>query len=157
MRDIQTPAKKDIPPTRTACKRGRNNEEESDFIHIIYDKFISHVHEAIWRLQRCAGNYWYDKSNLLNPIGILSVVLFLAGVWIPFHNESVNKILGAMGVIGIVVSEIYQFFTWHIATITGEMSLQNSLNLAYPEFYIGLAVSVLMIMAYFIIDKVMEE
>lgn len=35
--------------------------------------------------------------NLLNPIGILSVVLFLAGVWIPFHNKSVNKILGAMG------------------------------------------------------------
>ena len=96
--------------------------------------------------------------NLLNPIGILSVVLFLAGVWIPFHNKSVNKILGAMGGgIGIVVSEIYQFFTWHIATITGEMSLQNSLSLAYPEFYIGLAVSVLMVMAYFIIDKVMEE
>ena len=56
-----------------------------------------------------------------------------------------------------MVSEIYQFFTWHIATITGEMSLQNSLSLAYPEFYIGLVVSVLMIMAYFIIDKVMEE
>ena len=81
--------------------------------------------------------------NLLNPIGILSVVLFLAGVWTPFHNKSVNKILGAMGVIGIVIS--------------GELSLQNSLSLAYPEFYIGLAVSVFMVMAYFIIDKVVEE
>lgn len=91
--------------------------------------------------------------NLLNPIGILSVVLFAAGVWIPFTHIVVNKLLGALGVIGIVVSEIYKFFTWHILTVTGEISLQNSLSLAYPEFYIGLAVSLAMVIAYFVINK----
>lgn len=95
--------------------------------------------------------------NLLNPIGILSVVLFVAGVWISFRNKSVNKILGAIGVSGIVVSEIYKFFTWHILTITRRMSLQNSINLAYPAFYIGLVVSLIMIITYFVIDKLVKE
>lgn len=95
--------------------------------------------------------------NLLNPIGILSVILFAAGVWMPLRNKFVNKILGAIGVIGIVVSEIYQFFSWHILTITGKISLQDSLNLAYPEFYIGLVISLLMVIAYFVIDKLVKE
>lgn len=95
--------------------------------------------------------------NLLNPIGILSAVLFAVGVWISFSNKMINKILAVMGVIGIVFSEIYTFFTWHIVTITGRMSLQNSINLAYPEFYIGLVVSFIMIIAYFIIDKSVKE
>lgn len=95
--------------------------------------------------------------NLLNPIGILSAVLFVVGVWISFRNKIINKILAVIGVIGIVLSEIYKFFTWHIVTITGGMSLQNSINLAYPAFYIGLAVSLIMIIAYFVIDKSVKE
>lgn len=95
--------------------------------------------------------------NLFNPIGILSTVLFVIGVWIPFQKTIVNKILGAVGVIGIVVSEIYTFFTWHFQTITGEISLQNSLSLAYPEFYIGLIVSVIMVIVYFAINNFARE
>lgn len=95
--------------------------------------------------------------NLLNPVGILSAVLFAIGVWISFSNKIINKILAVMGVIGIVFSEIYKFFTWHIVTITGRMSLQNSINLASPAFYIGLVVSLIMIIAYFVIDKSVKE
>lgn len=95
--------------------------------------------------------------NLFNPIGILSAALFIIGVWLPFHNKNVHKILGAVDVIGMVVSEIYQFFTWHILTITGELSLQNSLRFAYPEFYIGLAVSLAIVTAYFVIGKFVKE
>lgn len=91
--------------------------------------------------------------NLLNPIGILSVALFAAGVWVPLRHTIVNKILGAMGVIGMVVSEIYQFCTWYLPTITGEMNLQKSFELAYPEFYIGLAASLVMVITYFIMNK----
>lgn len=91
--------------------------------------------------------------NLLNPIGILSVILFIAGVWLPFKQEIINKILGVLGTLGIVASEIYKFFTWHVMTITGEMSIQNSIEFAFPEFYIGLVVSLIMIVAYFVIDK----
>ena len=95
--------------------------------------------------------------NLLSPIGIVSIIAFFTGVWVHFENNKINKILGAVGVIGIVVSEIFEFLTWHIQTITGEMSLQNSFRLAYPEFYIGLVISILKIVLYFNIDKFIKE
>ena len=92
--------------------------------------------------------------NLLNPIGIISVILFAVGVWAAFEKPLVGKLLGALGTIGIVISEIYKFFTWHVMTITGEISLQNSLTLAFPEFYFGLAFSLAMVVVYFIIDGI---
>lgn len=91
--------------------------------------------------------------NLLNPVGILSVALFVIGVWVPFQKESTGMLLGAAGTIGIVVSEVYQFFTWHVLTITGEVSLRHSIQFAFPEFYFGLAVSLVMVIAYFVIGK----
>lgn len=60
--------------------------------------------------------------NLLNPIGMVSVILFAVGVWFPFKEQVVGKSLGVLGTIGIVVSEIYKFFTWHVMNITGEVS-----------------------------------
>ena len=95
--------------------------------------------------------------NLFNPVGIVSVLLFIVGIWLPFKNIKVNKALSILGVIGIVVSEIYQFLTWHIQNITGEISIQNSINFAFPEFYIGLVISLIMVIAYFVIDKIVKE
>ena len=89
--------------------------------------------------------------NLLNPIGIIAVALFVIGVWVPFKKEIIGKTLGALGVIGIVASEVYKFFTWHVLTITGELSLQHSIRFAFPEFYIGLVVSLAMVITYFIV------
>ena len=95
--------------------------------------------------------------NLLNPIGIISMLLFFAGVWASFENERTNKILSILGTIGIVVSEIYEFFTWHIMNITGKMSIQNSIEFAFPEFYVGLLISLIMIFVYLCIDKIVKE
>ena len=91
--------------------------------------------------------------NLLNPIGMIAVALFIVGIWVPFKNQSVGKLLGALGTTGIVVSELYKFFTWHVLTITGEVSLQHSITFAFPEFYFGLGVSLVMVIAYFVMDK----
>lgn len=91
--------------------------------------------------------------NLLNPIGIVSVIMYVVGVWYPFKKGSIWKTLGALGAIGIVVSEVYIFFTWHVMNITGEISIYNSIKFAFPEFYIGLGISVLMVVVYFVIDK----
>ena len=95
--------------------------------------------------------------NLINPIGIISVILFMLGVWLPIKKEKISKLLGGIGVIGIVISEIYKFFTWHIANITGEISIQNSIEFAFVEFYIGLAISLVMVFIYFFIDKIIKE
>ena len=91
--------------------------------------------------------------NLVNPIGIMAVALFLIGVWMPFKKEIVGRILSVLGTVGIVISEIYKFFTWYALTITGEISLQNSIRFAFPEFYFGLVVSLAMVVAYFVIDR----
>ena len=91
--------------------------------------------------------------NLLNPIGMVSVILFAVGVWFPFKEQVVGKRLGALGTIGIVVSEIYKFFTWHVMNITGEVSIHKSIRFAFAEFYIGLVISILMVVTYFVIDK----
>lgn len=91
--------------------------------------------------------------NLLNPIGIVSVVLFIVGVWVPMKKPDFNKVMGILGTVGIVISEIYKFFTWYVMTITGEINLQHSMQLAFPEFYIGLVVSIIMIVVYIVVEK----
>lgn len=95
--------------------------------------------------------------NLLNPIGIVSVFMFLMSVLCDFKNQKVCRFLGAAGVTGIVVSELYQYFTWYTLTITGETSLQHSINLAFPEFYFGLAVSIVMVVVYFTVSFKNEQ
>ena len=94
--------------------------------------------------------------NLFNPIGIISVLSFIVGVWVSFKHKKINKILGTLGTIGIVVSEIYNFFTWHIMNITGKMSIHNSIEFVFPEFYVGLAISLIMIFVYLCIDKIVN-
>ena len=91
--------------------------------------------------------------NLLNPIGVSAAILFLVGVWFSFQKKAINNILCILGTVGIVVSEIYKFFTWHVMTITGEISFENSIRLAFPEFYIGLVISCMMVVIYFVIDR----
>ena len=95
--------------------------------------------------------------NLFNPIGALAAIVYFIGVWASFKNAFINKLLCISGTIGIVVSEIYKFFNWHVLTITGEVSFKNAVRFAFPEFYFGLAVSSLMVFAYIILDKKLKE
>lgn len=94
--------------------------------------------------------------NLFNPIGIASAAIFCLGVWAPLKRAAVGAALRAAGAAGVVVSEVYTFFTWHVMNITGEMSVQNSVRLAFPEFYLGLTVSLAMLAACFVIDRKMQ-
>ena len=95
--------------------------------------------------------------NLLNPIGLAAAVTYLVGVWAPFRKKNLNTVLGAVGCIGMVVSEVYRFFTWHTLTITGEISLQHSIRFAFPEFYAGLCVSLAMVVLYLVITLKVKE
>ena len=95
--------------------------------------------------------------NLLNPIGLTAAATFFVGVWVPFRNKSLNRFLGTVGCTGMVVSEVYKFFTWHVLTITGEISLQHSIRFAFPEFYVGLCVSVIMVVIFFVITVKVKD
>lgn len=94
---------------------------------------------------------------LLSPITIVSIILFFLGIWFKFKNKITNKILGGIGVVGIVISEIYEFFTWYTIGITKDINLSNSINLAFPEFYIGLLISIIMVFIYFFLDKIVKK
>lgn len=94
---------------------------------------------------------------LLSPITIVSIILFFLGIWFKFKNKITNKILGGIGVVGIVISEIYEFFTWYTIGITKDINLYNSINLTFPEFYIGLLISIIMVFIYFFIDKIIKK
>lgn len=94
---------------------------------------------------------------LLSPITIVSIILFFLGIWFKFKNKITNKILGGIGVVGIVIPEIYEFFTWYTIGITKDINLSNSINLAFPEFYIGLLISIIMVFIYFFIDKIVKK
>lgn len=65
--------------------------------------------------------------------------------------------LVGVGVIKIIILEIYEFFTWYTIGITKDINLYNSVNLVFPEFYIGLLISVIMVFIYFFIDKIIKE
>ena len=91
--------------------------------------------------------------NLLNPVGMVSVILFAVGVWFPFKKQVFGTNLGALGTIGIVVSEVYEFFTWHMMNVTGKVSMHSNIGFAFPEFYMGLVISILMVATYFFITK----
>lgn len=88
-------------------------------------------------------------SNLFKPLGIISFIIFFVGIWVPFKKQKTSKILGAFGVIGIVLSEVYNFLTWYIPNYENSISLQHSLNNVFPEFYIGIVVSICMVILYF--------
>ena len=94
--------------------------------------------------------------NLINPIGIASAILFFVGVWLPVERN-VSKAIGGLGAAGIVVSEIYKFLTWYTETIIDEVTFERSLNMAFPAFYFGLAVSVVMVILFFVLWDSVEE
>ena len=65
--------------------------------------------------------------NLMNPIGIPSLIVFLLGIWIPPGGKW-NWILGGAGVVGMIAAELYEFLTWHIPNVTGAFSLRMSFS-----------------------------
>ncbi len=91
--------------------------------------------------------------NLFSPIGIVSTLLFTIGIWGNFKNKRLNKNFGAIGVIGIVIGEIYNFLTWHYWYYTGNIGLKYSLDWVFPEFYFGLSISIIMVFCYFVISE----
>lgn len=87
-------------------------------------------------------------NNLCNPIGIIAVILFLIGLWAPFKNATINKVLGIIGLVGVIAAEIFVFLTWPIPNYQDTVNLKYSFENAFPEFYLGLTTSALMLITY---------
>jgi len=83
---------------------------------------------------------------LENPIALTCMILAYIGIWSDYGKNS--EILGMIGLLGIAVMEIYEFFTWHIITITGHFDLRLSIEWCYPEFYIALFSMIMTLLIY---------
>lgn len=87
-------------------------------------------------------------ANLWNPIGIIALILFLVGLWAPFKNAKLGNFLAIVGLIGIIGAEIFTFLTWPIPAYQEHINLAYSFENAFPEFYLGLTTSALMLITY---------
>lgn len=85
---------------------------------------------------------------LYNPITIISIIGFLIGIWIKFKNKKVNKIICLVSLILIIIIELFWFIFWHYFYIDSKISLAMSIKMTYPEFYLGLLCSVIMLVVY---------
>lgn len=82
---------------------------------------------------------------LYHPITIIGILITLIGIW--FENRRFAMVCGTLGPCLLLIMELFYFFTWHIETITGEFSLGISFSLAYPEFYFGFGVTLVLLVA----------
>lgn len=96
-------------------------------------------------------------SNLWNPIGIIAVILFLIALWAPIKNIKIAKIIGIIGLIGVIAAEIYTFLTWPLPAYQDSINLAFSFENAFPEFYLGLVTSALMVVTYVCIMTMPEN
>ncbi len=85
---------------------------------------------------------------LYNPITIISIFTFIAGVWIKFKDQKVNKIICLVSLVSIILIELFWFIFWHYFYIDSKISLAMSIKMTYPEFYFGLLCSVIMVIVY---------
>lgn len=88
------------------------------------------------------------QSGLINllPFGLIGIILYLISLWTPLANKKIGKILGLIGVIGVVVGEIVTFV--YADYPNSYISLGHSFEYATPMFYLGLFTSLMMVFIY---------
>ena len=95
--------------------------------------------------------------NLTNPIGFIAVILFFVGIWGNFKNTNIRKYFPYIAMVGIVLSELNNFLTWNYPNTSYLDGIKNSFNMVFPMFYIGLIVSILLIIVYRFTDKKIKD
>lgn len=85
--------------------------------------------------------------NIGMIIGYLGTMLTSIIIWIKkgtVDTEWANFVF----MILILVSTIYEFFTWHIETITGSMNIRISIEYTHYGFYVTLISTIFAITIY---------
>lgn len=87
--------------------------------------------------------------NITNPIGILSIISFFIGVLEMTKSNKANKLLVYFGTIGIVISELYNLFTWNYPNTSILNHILDFTHMVFPAYYIGIVSSILMVIFSF--------
>ena len=107
---------------------------------------------AIRGVEEISGLY-----NLKNPIGILAILCYFIGVWNSHMERKNREFFSYVGVIGIVIAELYTYVMIQIPAMSNQGTITNSVLFAYPEFYIGVIISLMMIVFYWIVSTRIQE
>lgn len=87
----------------------------------------------------------------INWIGFTAVLSFIVSTLILFKNRAINTVLGLYGVVGMVVAELYAWYSWYAipeVALASTRSIESAMKYCLPTFYLGLAISVLMVIYY---------
>lgn len=95
--------------------------------------------------------------NLTNPIGFIAVILFFVGVWGNFKNANIKRYFPYMGMFGIVLSELNNFLTWNYPNTSYLDGIKNCFDMVFPMFYVGIIVSVILIIVYSFINNKIKD
>ncbi|MEG0409439.1 MAG: hypothetical protein RR538_00600, partial [Erysipelotrichaceae bacterium] len=88
---------------------------------------------------------------LFEPLCILSIIIFFVSLWHDFKHQKLNYGLEIIALLGVIVSEIKCFlFSYYRGPIT-ELELSYCISMAYPSFYLGLTISILMLAIYLVV------
>ncbi len=104
---------------------------------------------------------WFGKKGgieisgtiiLFNPITVLFILMILWGTWYDF-KININRLLMFVGMLGLIAMEIYYFLTWHLLGYFKYFSIDASVDLAFPEFYLGIGISIVLLITGIIFQK----
>ncbi len=90
---------------------------------------------------------------LQNPISFICLLMIVMGIWYNFKIY-LNGLFIYLGIFGLIGMEIWYFLTWHLSEFK-YINIAESLKYAMPEFYIGFALTIflLVITTIFIRNK----
>lgn len=88
---------------------------------------------------------------LRNPITIFAISLSLYGIWL--LEEKYNYIVSTLGILLFLVMEFYYFLTWYLPNISSHFHITKSFDGAYPSFYIGITMTILLLIINIICHK----
>ncbi len=91
------------------------------------------------------GNISFSGTIILfNPITVFVILVILWGIWHNFKGNK-NKFFVIFGILALLFIEIYYFLTWHLMGELNYFSIIASVDLAYPEFFIGIITTIILL------------
>lgn len=93
-----------------------------------------------------------NPGMMLGYLGSLGLCII-----IPIKKDLENlELLNFLCLILIALSSLYEFFTWHIETVTGNLNLRVSIENAHYGFYISL-ISIVFSIAIYIYNLIKKR
>ncbi|MBU5439406.1 hypothetical protein KQI42_15410 [Tissierella sp. MSJ-40] len=107
----------------------------------------------LWFGFNLSVHYIQGVELLANPIVLFSIIIILFSLCYSGNKVDIVNLIGLISSIILPLAYIYEFFTWHYTTITGEINFSVSIRTAQIGFYLGLLTSIVFAIYYIIMYR----